>query len=388
MDSMPYQVVAQLTTQAEYVERTPEFDLHTDSGYLWCPSKSRDAKTHLTTCVGILSMPFALSQGGWVSLVLLLSIALVCCYTGLLLQRCMDARPLIKSYPDIGEEAFGFKGRAIVAIFMYLELYLVATEFLILEGDNLHKLFPKMSFEVCGIRIAGKQGFVLMTSLVILPTTWLTSLGVLAYVSVGGVVASVIVVGCVVWVGGFDGVGFHERGKIVNWGGLTTSVSLFAFCYCGHAVFPTLRNSMKNTGQFSKVLLVCFITSTITYGSMAIIVIITPIATAIEDKVLFHKRSRPFGILITRTAILLSTVLVALFIPFFGYLMAFIGSFLSISCSLLLPCLCYLKINKSARRFGLEFMLIIGILLIGSFIAVLGTYSSVRQIVNHLQQKP
>lgn len=198
-------------------------------------------------------MPYAVSQGGWLSLILLLFIAVLCWYTGMLLQRCMEGRSLIKSYPDIGEEAFGYKGRAIVAIFMYLELYLVATEFLILEGDNLEKLFPNMGFRVFGLRIAGKQGFVLLTALLILPTTWLRSLGVLAYISVGGVVASVILVGCVLWVGAVDGVGFHERGKMVNWGGLPTSVSLFAFCYCGHAVFPTLRNSMRDTSQFSKV---------------------------------------------------------------------------------------------------------------------------------------
>lgn len=114
-------------------------------------------------------------------------------------------------------------------------------------------------------------------------------------------------------------------------------------------------------------------------------VIITPIATAIEDKMLFHKKSRLIGILI-RTSIVISTVLVALFIPLFGYLMAFIGAFLSVTGSMLLPCLCYLKINKAAHRFGLELMIIIGILLIGSFIAVVGTYISVRQIVNHLQK--
>ncbi|KAI9126154.1 hypothetical protein K1719_002575 [Acacia pycnantha] len=395
---------------------------------------SRRGTTLFKTCfnglnalsgIGILSMPYAVSEGGWLSLTLLLLVAILCWYTGMLLHKCMDERPFIKSYPDIGEEAFGYKGRAIVSIFMYLELYLVATGFLILEGDNLEKLFPNMSFKVCGLRIAGKQGFVLLTALVILPTTWLRDLGVLAYVSVGGVLASIILVGCVMWVGAFGGVGFHERGKMVNWGGLTTSVGLFTFCYCGHAVFPTIRSSMKDTRQFPKVLLVCFILSTITYGLMAIsgymifgefsksqvtlnlpireistkiaiyttlinpftkyAIIITPIANAIESKIPFHKKSWPISIMI-RTSILISTVLVALFIPFFGYLMAFTGAFLGVIGSLLLPSLCYLKINKAAQRFGFEFMVIIWILVIGPFIAVVGTYNSVKQIVKHLQK--
>ncbi len=111
-------------------------------------------------------------------------------------------------------------------------------------------------------------------------------------------------------------------------------------------------------------------------------VMITPIATAIEDKFPL-KNSRYISILV-RTAIVISTVVVALTVPFFGYVMAFIGAFLSVTASMLLPCLCYLKINKTARSFGLELIIILGILLIGSFIGVVGTYTSLKQIVNHL----
>ncbi|XP_034696277.1 amino acid transporter AVT1I-like [Vitis riparia] len=387
--------------------------------------------TFLRTCfnginalsgVGILSIPYALSQGGWLSLILLFLVAILCWYTGLLLRRCMDAHPLIKTYPDVGELAFGMKGRTMIALFMYLELYLVAVEFLILEGDNLEKLFPDMSFKVAGLKIGGRQGFVLLAALVILPTTWLRSLGLLAYLSAGGVFASVTVVGCVFWAGAVDGVGFHERGMVLNWSGLPTTISLFVFCYCGHAIFPTLCTSMKDKSQFSKVLLICFALSTINYGSMAILgylmfgenlrsqvtlnlptgkmssklaiyttlinpltkygIIITPIANAIEDTFSFHN-SRPVSITI-RTALVISTVVVALTVPFFGYIMEFIGAFLSVTVSMLFPCIFYLKINKASRSFGLELIAIIAILVLGSFVAVTGTYTSLRQIINHL----
>ncbi|KAG5240124.1 amino acid transporter AVT1I [Salix suchowensis] len=334
----------------------------------------------------------------------------------------MDSDPLIRSYPDIGEKAFGYKGRVVVSIFMYLELYLVAVEFLILEGDNLYKLFPNAGFKLAGLYIGGKTAFVLLTALVILPTTWLKSLGMLAYVSAGGVSASIILVGCVLWVGAVDGVGFHEDGVLLNWGGLPTTLSLFTFCYCGHAVFPTLCNSMKDRSQFSKVLLVSFVTSTVTYGSMAVLgylmygeylksqvtlnlpirkigsqlaiyttlvnpltkyaVITAPIATAIEETFVFRD-SRYLSILV-RTVIVISTVVVALAIPFFGYVMAFTGAFFSVTVSMLLPCLCYLRIDKSARSFGLELVFIVGILMIGSFVGIIGTYTSIKQIVKHL----
>ncbi|KEH19717.1 putative amino acid transporter, transmembrane domain-containing protein [Medicago truncatula] len=373
--------------------------------------------------IGILSMPYAVSQGGWLSFMLLIIFAMICWYTALLLERCMNQQPLIKSYADIGEVAFGYKGRVVIASFIYVELFLIAVELLILEGDNLEKLFPNMSFTIIGVKIGSKSGFMLITALIILPTTWLRSLGALAYISVGGVVASVILIGCVVWVGEVDGVGFHERGKLVNLGGLTTAMSLFAFCYCAHALMPTICNSMNDRKQFSKVLLVCFVASTIIYGTVAILgymmfgdhlksqitlnlptnkistkiaiyttivnpftkyaIVITPIINAIEEKWHLCKR-RPVSILV-RTSIVVSSVIVALFVPFFGYIMAFIGAFLSVAISLLFPCLCYLKMHKAARRFGLELIIIIAIMIIGTFIGIQGTYISLVKIVNNIR---
>ncbi|KVH96152.1 amino acid transporter AVT1I-like [Cynara cardunculus var. scolymus] len=390
--------------------------------------------TFLRTCfngvntlsgVGILSVPYALSEGGWLSLLLLLLVAVLCFYTGLLLRRCMDSDPVIRTYPDIGQVAFGRKGRMVISTFMYLELFLVAVEFLIMEGDNLHKLFPKESFDVLGMKISGKQGFVLMTAFVVLPTTWLRSLGALAYVSAGGVMASVILVLAVLWGGAFDGIGFHGKGELWNWNGLPTAISLFTFCYCGHAVFPTLCHSMKDKSQFSKVLLVCFILSTISYGSMAMLgylmfgenimsqvtlnlptknisskiaiyttlinpvtkyaLVVAPIATSVEETFPFQE-SRVMSCLI-RTCLVISTVFVALMVPFFGYVMAFIGAFLSITVSILFPCLCYLKIVVGFKRFGGELMVILVIILIGTFVAVVGTYTALSAILKEVQHK-
>jgi len=203
--------------------------------------------------IGILSMPYEVSQGGWLSIMLLIIFAMICWYTALLLERCMNQQPLIKSYADIGEVAFGYKGRVVIASFIYVALFLIAVELLILEGDNLEKLFPNMSFTLFGLRIGSKTGFVLITALIILPSTWLRSLGALAYIAVCGIMASFILAGCIVWVGEFDGVGFHERGKLVNFGGLSTAMSIFAFSYSAHGLMPTLSNSMNDRKQFSKV---------------------------------------------------------------------------------------------------------------------------------------
>ncbi|WOL20273.1 hypothetical protein Cni_G29077 [Canna indica] len=334
--------------------------------------------------VGLLSIPYALASGGWLSLFFLFLLSAICCYTGVLLQLCMNKNPNIKTYPDIGDLAFGHSGRVVISIFMYLELYLVATGFLILAGDNLDNLLPGITLQIGTLRIAGKQLFMVLSTIIVLPTTWLRSMGLLAFISAGGVLASVVVV-CAVLSSAISDVGFHERGRLVNLSGLPTAMGLYAFCYCGHAVFPTLSTSMKDKSKFSEVLVVCFILCTINYASMAIMgylmygdklqsqvtlnlpvgkisskiaiyttlinplckysLMIAPIASAIEEtmKNSDNKRILPF---IVRTLIVLSTVIIALGVPFFGYLMAFIGSFLSVMMSILVPCICYLKIFK------------------------------------------
>lgn len=110
---------------------------------------------------------------------------------------------------------------------------------------------------------------------------------------------------------------------------------------------------------------------------------VSPINTAIEDTFPFLK-SRSISLL-TRAILGISTVFVALTIPFFGYVMAFIGAFLSTSVSMLFPSIFYLKINKAARKLGAELVIIIIILVIDVIVAVVGTYTSVREMARHAQ---
>ncbi|KAF7130302.1 hypothetical protein RHSIM_Rhsim10G0038900 [Rhododendron simsii] len=373
--------------------------------------------------VGILSVPYALSSGGWLSLPLLFVIAAVTFYTGLLIKRCMDVDPHVRSYPDIGELAFGNKGRMVVSVFMNMELYLVATGFLILEGDNLQNLWPGVGVEIAGVPIGGKQMFVVIVALVILPTVWLSNMNVLSFISASGVLASVIILGSIVWAGAHDGIGFEQKGTLLNWKGIPTAVSLYAFCYCAHPVFPTLYTSMENKKQFSKVLLVCFLFCTVTYASMAVAgflmfgsnvqsqitlnlptktfsskvaiyttlvnpvakyaLMVTPIVNAIENRFRAYYSKKPISFLI-RSTLVMSTVVVALSIPFFGDLMSLVGAFLSVTASIILPCLCYLKISGTYRRLGFEPIVIEFIVLLGIAIVIVGTYTSVLEILGHL----
>ncbi|KAF7153299.1 hypothetical protein RHSIM_Rhsim01G0012900 [Rhododendron simsii] len=371
--------------------------------------------------IGILSVPYALSSGGWLSLILLLLIAASACFTGLLIRRCMDSNPLITTYPDIAATAFGKKGRITASIFIILELYLVATGLLILEGDNLHKLSPDFALKLGNLTLDGRHSFVMVAGAMIFPSIWLSDLGVLSYISFGGVISSLIIVAAVFCVGTTKDVGFHGKGSLVNFKGLPTALSLYTFCYGAHAMFPTIYNSMRKKSQFPKVLLLSFITCTITYVAMAILgyliyghnvqsqvtlnlpkekisskvaiytilagpiakyaLTIMPISTAIESCLpTKYQENKPISILI-KILLLISTMVWAILFPSFESVTSLSGAGLIILVSFLLPCLCYLKIFGIYRHFGYELAGISGIIVLAVLVGVVGTYSSIAHTI-------
>lgn len=61
-------------------------------------------------------MPYAVKEGGWWSLTILVVLGIITCYTGILLQRCLESASSLQTYPDIGQAAFGVYGRICIAV--------------------------------------------------------------------------------------------------------------------------------------------------------------------------------------------------------------------------------------------------------------------------------
>ncbi|MCO5567815.1 hypothetical protein L7F22_021511 [Adiantum nelumboides] len=371
--------------------------------------------------IGILTTPYALKEGGWFSLGFFLVLAIISFYTGILLRSCLDSQPGLETYPDIGQAAFGTYGRVTISIFLYLELYAACVEFLILEGDNISAVFPNASLALFGLNLTGTELFVLMTGICVLPTVLLRDLSLLSYISAVGVVASVVVVLCVLSVGIVE-VGFQKTGPLLNFSTLPLSIGLYGFCYSGHSVFPNIYTSLKNPSRFPTILMISFTVCTILYGGMAIMgftmfgdetqsqitlnlpeqlvaskiavwctiinpftkyaLSITPVALSLEELLPSSNYTlKSYGLsFCVRTALVISTVCVALLVPFFGYVMAFIGSFLSMLLCLIFPASCFLKLvgrkASLAQKIFCIFTIFVGILC-----CITGTYSSVVGII-------
>ncbi|ONM33210.1 amino acid transporter AVT1C [Zea mays] len=370
--------------------------------------------------VGILSTSYGIKEGGWSSLLLLPLLGGSSCYTGLLLKRCIDSSPNIGTYPDIGQAAFGVAGRIFVSVVLYLELYASCVEYITLLGDSMSSVFPSAHLAFAGIDMNAHTLFAITTALAILPTVCLRNLSLLSYLSAGGVMATIAVIVCLFWVGIGEGIGFHFSGALVNVTHLPVALGLYGFCYSGHSVFPNIYSSMKERSQFPFVLLFCFTVVTVAYAGIAVsgflmfgestmsqftlnlpqqyipskiaiwmtivnpytkyALTMTPVALSIEEALPKKMQNYLVGMSV-RTCLVLSTVVVALLFPYFGLVMALLGSVFTMLVALILPCACYLSIKKGAVPLW-EIILCIVIIMIGAVCASVGSYTSVSQMIS------
>ncbi|XP_021717178.1 amino acid transporter AVT1I-like isoform X2 [Chenopodium quinoa] len=344
---------------------------------------------------GILIVPYALAHGGWLSLILFIAIAAVATYTSLLLKWCMDVDPRIRTYSHIGEYAFG------------------------------------NAVGVFGIPIDGKSCFIVIVALILLPTVLLDSLSILAYISAVGVLASLLILGSVLWVGVFEGIiGFHQvkdHVPLFNWKGIPTAISLYMFCFSGQTVIPTVYISMQKKHHFSTALLLSFTFSAFVYVSMAVLgclmfgssvesqitlnlptrklssevaiyttlitplvkyaLILKPVVVSTEGWFPSKYHNGRWFKYIVRLTLVATQVVIALALPFFGYLMSLMGALLCSVAALTIPCLCYLKISSTtsksrpAERFFIWCIVCLSLVLLIS-----GTYTSILDILVEITQ--
>lgn len=111
---------------------------------------------------------------------------------------------------------------------------------------------------------------------------------------------------------------------------------------------------------------------------------VTPIMNSLKDLLPRKYQNNRLSHMFVSIVLVTSNVIVALSVPLFGSVMSLVGAFLSFNASILLPCLCYLKISGTYRKFEFETTAIVIIILIAITLAICGTYTSVVEIVQNL----
>ena len=431
--------------------------------------------------VGLLSVPYALQQGGWAGLGVLGVLGVTTNYTGKILIRCqrrgslpalddssgdalgtkggtndcggagaaargvitdpdasssMDSlscdwddpleptrRPLL-SYEDVGEAAFGANGRRFITWVLYTELIGTCALFFILEGDHLEILFDHAHTQ---------EWFMCAAAAVMIPTLWLSDLSSLSFIGGLGACASLSLVGVVLYelvaVGGFP----HtlppalETTALVHLSTLPVSFGLLAFVFAGHAVFPAIYTSMREPGEYEGMLdktyaivgATCLLIGGAGYAlygdgvadevtlnlptgvastlALALVTVnpfskfaltMDPVSRGLEKALgvdinggggggVERDWGAPLKARLMRTGLGAGALLTAAKVPFFAVFMSLIGSFLTLTVSVIFPSACYLRMFEDELTDN-ERVANWAIMLLGGFCVVAGSASAIN----------
>ena len=388
----------------------------------------------------IVTFPYAVLEGGYWALVSMAVIAYVCCYTGKILVECLyeenEKGEIIRartSYVEIAEAVWGAQiGGRIVNLAQIIELLMTCILYILLCGDLMVGVFPDSPF--------GLPSWIMICSVCLIPCAFLRSLRHVSFLSFWCTVAHMIINAIIImyclsraseWK--FDEV----LVKIDIWT-FPISLGIVIFSYTSQIFLPSLEGNLINKSRFHCMLYSTHIAAAIfkvgfsyigflTFGNatqevvtnnlpnqtMKVIVNLFLVVKALLSyplpyfataELLEHTFFRgppitkapscyggeegtgPLKIwaLVLRIALVVLTVILAIFIPHFNILMGLIGSITGNMLSLVWPCYFHLKIRKG-RIPTHRYIANIVIIVVGMICSVLGIYYSFHALVRAFQ---
>ncbi|XP_057419111.1 amino acid transporter AVT1H-like [Lotus japonicus] len=373
--------------------------------------------------LGQLSTPYAVEQGGWASAILLIALGVMCTYTCHLLGKCLKKNPKLRSYVDIGNHAFGAKGRFLAAILIYMDIFMSLVSYTISLHDNLTTVLHLKQLHLA--KLSAPQILTVGAVLVALPSLWLRDLSSISFLSSVGVLMSVVIFVSVAATAVFGGVRVNHEIPFLRLHNIPSISGIYIFSYGGHIVFPNLYKAMKDPSKFTKVSILSFTTVTALYTIMGYMgakmfgpevnsqvtlsmpskqivtkialwaTVLTPmtkyalefapVAIQLEHKLPSSMSGRTKMILrgIIGSSLLLVILALALTVPYFEHVLSLTGSLVSVAISLIFPCAFYIKICRGQISKPL-FVLNISIITFGFLLGVVGTISSSKLLVEKI----
>jgi len=213
--------------------------------------------------LGLLSKPYAVAKGGWVSIAILAFFTCLANFSGKMLVNCFDTAQCrnATTYADVVDRALGYWG----AIFL---IVVVSTEFfgglcisIIFIWRNLETLMPSVpSF---WIRVT--------STVVSLPTMWLIKLADVSWLTLLGFISSVLVVVILVFVRIYYGK--LEDVDLSNSFGsnIPLSLGIYMVSLAGHAALPQVYREMSDPSKFNLVMNISFLTIFIIYAGTGVV---------------------------------------------------------------------------------------------------------------------
>lgn len=208
------------------------------------------------TGLGQLSTPYALEKAGWMSSFLILGLGITCAYSSHLLGKCLEKNPKSRDYKDIGQSAYGSKGRIIATIFIYAEIFMSLVSYTISLHDNLSIVFLDtniINLKKLSSHFSTSQILTTLAIFIALPSIWLRNLSSISFLSIGGILMSLLIFLTVASTAIFGKVKANHMIPTLEIQNIPSISGLYAFGFAGHIVFPNLYSTMKDPSKFTKV---------------------------------------------------------------------------------------------------------------------------------------
>ncbi|KAH7834931.1 hypothetical protein Vadar_021075 [Vaccinium darrowii] len=385
--------------------------------------------------LGQLSTAYALQNGGWASAFLLVGLGVVCAYSSHLLGICLQKNPKLMNYSDIGQHAFGAKGRVLAMSFIYMEIFMALVSYTISLHDNLAMAFLgthlnlKLPAALCsGSLLSTSQLLTVIAIFVALPSLWLRDLSSISFLSTGGIFMSLVIFTTVACATIFGGVRANHGVPFLQFHNIPAISGLYIFSFAGHIVFPDIYRGMKHPSNFTKVSIVSFTLVTMLYTTLAFMgakmfgsevnsqitlsmprkLIVTKIAiwaTVITPMTKYALEFAPFAMQLERnlplsmstrtktmvrggigSLLLLVILALALSVPYFEFVLSLTGSLVSIGICIIFPCAFHIKLFWSEMSKPLLILNAI-LILVGCLLGLSGTISSSHLLVRNLHTR-
>ncbi|KAF3457081.1 hypothetical protein FNV43_RR01738 [Rhamnella rubrinervis] len=378
--------------------------------------------------LGQLSMPYGLQNGGWTSSFFLVGLGMTCAYAAHVLGKILDKNPKSRSFTDIGQHAFGSKGRVLATTFIYTEIFMALVSYTISLHDNIITIFSGTHLNLHWAKLSTSQVLTVIAVFVALPSLWLRDLSTISFLSFGGILMSLIIFTSVACTAIFGGVKANHKIPALQLQNIPAISGLYIFSYAGHIVFPDLYKAMKDPSKFTKVIIVSFSLVTLLYIVLAFLgaklfgsqvnpqitlsmpphLIVTkialwatvltpmtkyalefvPFAIQLEHNILPNSMSSKTKMIIRASVgsvLLLIILALALSVPYFEHVLGLTGSLVSVGICVILPCVFYVKICWSQIS-KLILILNLCIISLGCCLGVFGTISSSKALIETLKK--
>ncbi|XP_068705957.1 vesicular inhibitory amino acid transporter-like isoform X2 [Montipora capricornis] len=372
--------------------------------------------------IGFLALPYAIKRGGIVVLVAFLILPVCSWYTGKLLIECLydtdEKNRKVRSrstFKELGEILLPKYGGHVITVFVQLDFFLSSVSYLVLCGSLMNESLPSVPLTM--------NAWICLAGVVVFPTTFLNSLKDIGWLSIISVVALISVVITVLWYG-MSHMDKWNLESVLFWNGEGVSIALpiLILAYDSQTILPTVEHSMREKHKFNLALALAYIINVfiktgfsflafLVFGSSTSQVILNnlpegpirmctsflftascvlsyalfvyPIFVFIQTSEAYEQAFSKFpriGLFLSRTVVVILTVLVAIIFPKFAFIVSFTGSIIDSMFFFVVPCAVHLRLKFKELK-GYEVFLDVLFIVIGIFCAVFGIIFSSQALV-------